>query len=234
MPIGAAIGAAGLGAAGSVAGSLIQSGAASDAAAQQAQAAQAALAQQKQMFGVAQKALNPYINAGTSALPTLQSLITPGTSADTLKTLPGFQFQSQWGDLAATNQLAAQGLGGSAGPLGKALSDYNQGLAGTYYTNSVNALQGFASMGQGAAGSLAGNAINSGNSMAGTIQNQGNALAAGTLGSANAIAGGISGATNSLGGISNALLLSKLFGGASGSSGAFSGGAAPAPSYGGS
>jgi hypothetical protein len=170
------------------------------------------------MFGVATNALNPYINAGQSVLPTLQALENPGTSAKTLSTLPGFQFQSQYGNLQATNQLAAEGLGGSAGPVGKALSDYNQGLAGTYYQNYTNSLQNYANMGESAGGALAGQATAAGSNIASSTQAQGNALAAGTLGSGNALSGGLTGAA---GAATNALLLSKLFG--SSSSGLYGG-----------
>lgn len=218
MPIGAAVGVAG--AAASIGGSLIQSSAADKASQQQAASAQAAINEQQQMFGAAQNALNPYVNAGTAALPTLSGLLTPGSSASALETMPGFQFQSQWGGLAATNQLAAEGLGGSAGPVGKALSDYNQGLAGTYYQNSTNALQQLVNSGLGGGSALAGNAISAGQAIGQTQQAQGNALASGTLGSANALAAGLTGAGGSL---SNTLLLSKLLGGSS--PGIFSGAA---------
>lgn len=210
----AVIGAGALGVAGSVGSSMISSNAASKAAAEQAQSAQSALGLQKSMFGAAQTALNPYISAGQGALPTLTGLETPGSSAATLATMPGFQFQSQYGNLAATNQLAAQGLGGSGGPLGAALSQYNQGLAGTYYMNSINALQNTANMGAGSGSALAGQAANFGNMMGQTTQNVGNAQAAGTLGSANALSGGLSGSASSAG---NALLMSQLLGNGSGS-----------------
>ena len=160
------------------------------------------------MFGVARNALSPYYTAGQGALKSLSALTTPGSNQTAaLESMPGFQFQSQWGNLAATNQLAAQGLGGSAGPLGTALSQYNQGLAGTYYMNSVNALQNYANMGAGAAGTLGGVASNFSNQIGQTTQAGGNALASGVLGSANAVAGGIQGATTAG---TNALLLSSL------------------------
>jgi len=220
MPIGAAI--SGLvGAAGSIGGAFINAGAANSASNKQAQAAANALALQKQEFGTAQTALNPYINAGQGELSTLSGLLNPGSSAATLQSLPGFQFQSQWGDLAATNQLAAQGLGGSRGPLGTALSQYNNGLAGTYFNNYVGQAQNFANMGAGAASSLAGTAANFGNMMGQTTQNIGNAQASGILGSANALSGGLTGASSSIG---NALLLSQLSGGGGGGNGGIYGG----------
>jgi hypothetical protein len=200
--------AAGIGGAASLGSAAIGANASKTASQQQVQEQQLALAQQKQMFGVAQGALDPFINAGSSVLPTLQGLLTPGTSASTLSQMPGFGFQSQYGTMAATNALSAKS-GASAGPLATAISQYNNGLAGTTWQNTVNALQGFANTGAGAAGSLAGNAIASGNSQAGTLTNTGNALASGTLGSANALSGGLGGAAGSA---SNALLLNQLFG----------------------
>jgi hypothetical protein len=167
---------------------------------------------QQQRFNTAQGALSPYYTAGQSALPTLQALLTPGQSANQLSQMPGFQFQSQYGTMAAKNALSAQGLGGSAGPLATAVSNYNQGLAGTYYQNTTNALQNLINTGAGAASSLAGNAINSGNAMAGQLGNVGSSQAAGTLGSANALSSG-------LGGIGNAAALSSLLSGQNGNQG---------------
>jgi hypothetical protein len=214
MPTTALI-AAGVGAAGSLGSALIGSNASKSAASQQVAEQQQALAQQQQMFGTAQNALNPFINAGQSVLPTLQNLITPGASqTSTLSQTPGFQFASQYGTMAATNALAAKS-GASAGPLAAAISQYNNGLAQNTWQNTVNDLQGFANTGAGAAGSLASGAIASGNAQAGTLTNTGNALASGTLGSASALSGGLTGATGSA---SNALLYSQLFGNGGGNS----------------
>ncbi len=61
-------------------------------------------------------------------------------TADEVAKTPGYQFQLQQGANAITNQAAAQG--GSMG--GKALADltqYGQGLAGTYYQNAFNNAQ---------------------------------------------------------------------------------------------
>lgn len=224
--------AGGLGAAGSLGGALIGANASQNAASQQVAAQQQALAQQKALYnqglgvqsgyvGQAQNTLNPFISAGQGAAGTLSNLLTPGNSAAALAQMPGFQFQSQYGTMAATNALAARGQGQSAGPLATAVSNYNNGLAGTQYFNTVNALQGLTNTGANAASSLggvfggAGNAalgagVNEGNSQASTLGNIGNAQASGTLGSANALSGGLTGAT---GGISNALLLGSIGGG---------------------
>jgi hypothetical protein len=209
---------AAIGGAASLGGALITSNAASQASSQQAQAANNALAQQKSMFNTAQGALQPYYTAPQQAETTLSSLLNPGTSASTLSSLPGFQFQSQWGTKTAQNTLAAEGLGGSSGPLASAISQYNQGLAGTYYTNETGALQNQINSGVSAAGALAGNATATGNSEANTLQNVGNAQAAGTLGSANALSGGL---TSAGGSASNALLLSSILGNSGGGGGLY-------------
>ena len=165
---------------------------------------------QTAMFNGVKSSLDPYISAGQGVLPTLTSLLTPGADqTKTLSQLPGFQFQSKWGNLAATNQLAAQGLGGSAGPLGKALSDYNQGLAGTAFSNLVGQEQNYANMGAGSASALGGVAANFSNQMGNTITGMGNSAASGTLGSANALSNGLTGGASSVG---NALLLAQLMG----------------------
>ena len=203
----------------SLVGSSTQASAAQTAAQEQATASANALATEKQQFGVAQTAEQPYINAGNTATSTLTALETPGASqTSTLSQLPGFQFASQWGTTATQNALSAQGLGGSTGPVAKAVSDYNNGLASTYYNNYVSQLQNTASMGANSANALAGNAINSGNSQAATQQSIGTAQASGTLGSANAYSSGL---TSAAAGTSNALLLSSLLGNNSSSNGIY-------------
>ena len=207
MSLGALIG-GGISALGSLGGAAIQSGASQQASQQQQLSQQEALMTETKMFEAANSALSPYYTAGQSVLPTLTSLLTPGASQTaTLSKLPGLQFQQQYGDLAATNQLAAQGLGGSGGPLGMALSNYNQGLASTSFNNLVSQEQNYANMGSGAASSLAGAAQGFSGQMANSITGAGNAAASGTLGSANALSTGLTGGTSSVG---NALLLSQL------------------------
>jgi hypothetical protein len=201
--------AAAIGGVATLAGSVMQSSASQQAAQEQLQGTQEAIKTQQGMFNTAQSALSPYYTAPAQSQATLQSLLNPSTAQSTLQNLPGFQFASQWGDLATTNQLAAEGLGGSSGPLAKGLSDYNNGLAQTYYTNYANTLQQSVNSGLGGASALAGNATNTGQAIGQTQQAGANALAAGTLGSANALAGGLSSAGGSL---STALMLNALNG----------------------
>lgn len=184
---------------GSILGAGIGAFGSESAAQTQAAAEEQGLAQQQAMFKTAQTALSPYYSAGQSVLPTLQSLLTPGPSqTSTLSQLPGFQFQSQWGTQSAKNNLAAMGLGGSSGPLAAAISNYNQGLAGTSFNNLVSQLQGFAGMGSNAASALGGLAVQSGNAQASTLGSIGAAQASGTLGATNALSSGLSGVSNAL------------------------------------
>lgn len=225
MPIGATI--AGVASVGSA---LIGSSAAKSAADAQATAQgnaltaqnanfKSALDFQKSAFDTAKGAINPYVDAGKSVLPTLQQLLTPGASqTDVLSQLPGFKFQSEYGTMATTNALAARGLGGSGGALTRGISDYNQGLAGTSFQSLVDAMQRYGNMGASAAGTLAsaagqaganvgGLTANTNNTIGTTYGNIGNANAAGILGSSNALQGGLNGVGNST---TNALMLSKL------------------------
>jgi hypothetical protein len=232
MPFTAAI-TAGLGAVGSIGSAVIGSNASKNAANAQVQMQQQALQQQQALFSqglsqqkgyvqTAQNTLMPYAQAGESILPTLQGLITPGANQNALLSqTPGFQFASQYGSKAATNALAAQGLGASAGPLATAISQYKNGLAANTWQSVVGALQNYAGLGENAAGTLgnilgsAGNAdinagIQAGNSQASTLTGIGQSQAQGILGSANAFSGGLQGVTNSL---SSAALLSGMSGG---------------------
>lgn len=215
MPFTAAI-SAGIGAAGSIAGSAIQASAASKAAQQQAQLGQSALAQQNALFQQGFGLVKPFadygLQLGQTAGNTLQGLLTPGPNQTAiLSQLPGFQFAQDWGNKAVMNNASTLGFGGNTLT---AASNFATGQAQQSFGQLAGLLQNLTqtglSTGAGAAASAFGNATQTGANMANTYTGIGNALASGTLGSANAIAGGLSGAAGSA---SNALLLSKLFGG---------------------
>jgi hypothetical protein len=209
--------AAGIGAGGSVLSGLIGASASSSAAKEQEQASMNNIDFQTNLLGIDQQLLSPYLGAGTNALSTLSGLLTPGANQQaTLQSLPGFQFQSKWGTKSAQNALAAEGLGGSTGPLAQGISNYNNGLASTYYGNYVNQLQGLSNTGAQAAQAMTGQNATIGANIGNSLTSQGTAAAAGTLGSANALSGGV---TSAAGSASNALILSSLLG--SGQNGIF-------------
>ena len=235
---------------GSIVGGGKQAQAASEAAQAQVQAAQIAAQTQLEMFGVAQNALNPFIQYGQNAMPTVQQMTgtAPGTSPLTapltsplqtnwpmfsptpsqLAATPGYQFQQQVTQNQIGAQQAAQGRGYSGGALfaeqaagtGLAQSTWQaqlqsylaqvqqqqQGtsLALNQRAQTYNMLTGQVNTGVGAAGALAGTAVNTGQGIAETQLASGQAQAGGIIGSANAMTNAIGGVT---GAASNTALL---------------------------
>lgn len=215
----AIIGGAGL--VGGLGGAFLQSNAAKSASQAQVGLGYQALGQQKQMFGVAQNALQPFINTGSSVLDSLRGMVGAGgagPSPDALANNPVLNFLSKYGTMATTNALSSRGLGASAGPVATAVGQYNTGLANTFWKDVVGALTNTASLGAGAAGSLGGLATQTGGLMGNTLSGIGSSTAAGTLGSANALAGGLTGGANS---IATAYLLSKFLPGGGGGGGMY-------------
>ena len=231
LPTAALVG-GGLSAAGSVGSALLGSNAAQSAAQAQEQAAQTAANAELQMYGETSAKLQPFTDAGTGAIQTLQGLT--GTNAggnpltapltatfqptmDQLAKTPGYQFTQQQGLQATQNAAAAQGLGQSGAAL-KGAANYSTGLASTTYQQQFqnylsqnqqiyNMISGQASLGENAA-AMQGNQGLAAQSQANALTTSGAAAgAAGIVGSANALSGGLSGVT---GAASNSLLLGSL------------------------
>lgn len=207
--IAVAIGGAGLlGAGASIFGAEKTSQAAQQASQTQAQLGQQALAQQLSLFNTAQGQLQPFINSGSSVLPTLTGLLTGNGQGGAgiqalLQNLPGFQFAQQYGQKAITNQATSRGLSGNALTAG---ADYATGSANSAYSGIVSSLLNAAGIGSGAAGSLASAAGTTGAQAGATTTGIGNALASGILGSANAQATGATGVANAVGGAGNSYM----------------------------
>jgi hypothetical protein len=104
------------------------------------------LYQQAQQQASAQ--LNPYAQAGQTALANLQA-----PSLEALQNDPGYQFRLQQGNQALERSLAAQGMGQSGAAL-KAAQEYGQGLADQTYNDYFNRQMGLANQGFGAASGL--------------------------------------------------------------------------------
>lgn len=201
----------GLSAAGGLASGVIGANAAQTAAAQQASVAKAQQAQTAAMFKTVQGNMQPFVDAGTAALPGVENLLglgpqgTAGILAQ-LQSTPGYQFALNQGLQATQNGYAAQGLGQSGAAL-KGAANYSEGLAENTYSNVFSNFLSTAGLGASASGQLASSAAGfqgAENQLAGTAAA---ASAAGTVGSANSITSGI---TNALGGVSNAALLMGL------------------------
>ena len=96
---------------------------------------------------------------------------------DAFKNNPGYQFQKQQGDSAILAAQAAGANGGlSSGNTLKALSDYNQGLAGTSWNNYVNQLQPYLGASNAAAGGIQQGFSGLGQGLAGLSTGQAGAL----------------------------------------------------------
>jgi hypothetical protein len=108
-------------------------------------------------------ALAPYLQnygqatAGTTQLGNVLGLNGPAGNASALSALqntPGYQFQLQQGDNSVNAAAAANGTLNSGNQL-LALSNYNQGLAGTTYNNYVSQLQPYLAAANQAASGIA-------------------------------------------------------------------------------
>jgi hypothetical protein len=129
---------------------------------------------------------------GTNALGNALGLNGAQGNADALaafKNNPGYQFQLQQGDNAILAAQAAGGGGGlESGNTLKALSDYNQGLAGTSWNNYVSQLQPYQGAATAAAGGIGTLYGGLGTALGANYTNQGNAAygANTSIGNANA------------------------------------------------
>lgn len=157
---------------GGLLGAISGQGAAMDAlAAQQAgmESANAALAG---TFGQQQAYLNPYADAGKSALGNLT-----GDATKLMQNDPGYQFRLGEGNRAINASMAARGLGNSGAAL-KALTRYGQDYASSEYNNAFNRQSQIAGMGQNAANNLSSAAGAYGSNLANNYIGMGNANAA--------------------------------------------------------
>jgi hypothetical protein len=195
-------------AAAAVGGALISSQGSKSAAETQANAANNASQLQYNEFLTQQQNLAPWIQAGTTALSTLQAGAQPGgqfnkpfTMAD-FQNSAGYNFEQQQGQQAIAATAAAGGLRGSPAEA-QALIKYNQGLASTNYQqayndymttqqNALNQQQALAQVGQSSLNALNTAGTNTANQIASNTIGAGNATAAGQVGTANAWGSGLS------------------------------------------
>lgn len=157
-------------------------------------------------------ALQPFANAGTKALGSLQDALgLNGQSASSqfLKNFragPGYQFSMGQGVKALDQSAAAKG-GLYSGAAGKALTQFGSGLADQEFGGNLDRLSGLVSGGQNASSNIAniiaqitgqkGAAIQgTGQNIANVRQNGLQSLIDAITGGANAQAGGVIGAAN--------------------------------------
>jgi len=190
-----------------VASAVIGAYAANNAANTAADAQQNAINQQNQALA-SQKALEqPFVNAGTQALSTMQAGLKPGGQYNTpftaanFQNTPAYQFQMQQGQQGIKNAGAATGRTGS-GAQEQALATFNQGLASTTYQQQYNNymnnqqqqfnnMAGIESQGQAAASGQAAQIGNTANNVSNLTVAQGQIQASGQLGIAQAFGQGL-------------------------------------------
>ncbi|GBQ10342.1 hypothetical protein [Acetobacter cerevisiae] len=134
--------------------------------------------------------LDPYADSGTNALNTLSN----GLTESYLQNTPGYKWNLQQGEQAATNSAAARGLANSGAAL-KGASTFASGLADSTYQNQFNDTNTLANYGYNALNQQGTNTLNAAN-LSGQARMAGvGAAMAGTTAQANALQNGL----NSLG-----------------------------------
>lgn len=209
MGIGAALAAT---AAASVAAGAISAGGSESAAKTQANAATTAAQLQASEFQQTQNNLAPYVSAGATALPALQSLTGTGAGGNPLTApltapfqptqaqlaaTPGYQFTLGQGLESTQNSYAAEGLGQS-GAAEKGAVNYAEGLASNTYQQQFqnylsqnsqiyNMVAGLSGSGQNAAAGLGSLALQNTGAVNALNTSGAAATAAGTVGAANSV-----------------------------------------------
>lgn len=127
--------------------------------------------------------LNPYADAGKTALANLT-----GDPTKLMQNDPGYQFRLGEGERAINASMAARGLGNSGAAL-RSLTRYGQDYATNEYGNAFNRQAQIAGMGQNAASNLASAAGQYGSNLSNNYMGLGNAAAAAQIGKGNQQAG---------------------------------------------
>lgn len=131
--------------------------------------------------------LIPYGTTGTNAINSLSN----GLTENYLQSTPGYQWNLNQGEQAATNSAAARGLANSGAAL-KGASTYASGLADSTYQNQFNDTNALAQEGYNALNQQGQNTMTAANN-AGQIKMEGaNGAMTTTVGAGNALASGLS------------------------------------------
>jgi len=142
--------------------------------------------------------LSPYTQTGWTGTQALQNQVNNPFKAPTAEeaaATPGFQFQLQQGLQGLQRQLGATGGGATGGTL-KALTQYGQGVASTYYQNAFNNAQNAYNTNTNTAALASGQGLQASGLANQAAQNYGNLFNSNTMGGAQFNAGlGMQGAT---------------------------------------
>jgi hypothetical protein len=195
-------------AAATVGGAVISSSAAKKASKTAANAATTAATEnnalQRDIYDQNKATLSPFVNAGSSVTPTIQSALglngsTAANDAFNLfKGSSGYNFRLAEGQKSVTSALGSRGYLDS-GAAQKSLLKYGQGAASNEFGNWLQALTGQQSMGLSAASAQAGVGQGYANSVSANNNNAANATGNAALSNANATGQIVNGALSSFG-----------------------------------
>lgn len=182
--------------------------AASNAANTQVAGANRSADLQYQQWQEQKQMMQPWLNAGQTALNALTPLALnyKPFDASAMYAEPGYQFRLDEGLKNVQQSAAARGLLQSGSTL-KGLTRFGQDYASNEYQNAFNRyqaerqaqlgpLQSLAGVGQSTVGQLGSLGSQMASNIGETYQNAANARASGYIGSANAFGGAVSGLTN--------------------------------------
>jgi hypothetical protein len=197
---GLGITAAAIGAVGSVAGGVISARGAKKAAKAQEKAGDKSIAFQEKALAQTRADLQPFRQAGESALPGLTSLTNdPNAQKEFVTENPFFDALADEAQKRLFNNQAAKGKVGSGGTA-EALQNSLLLLGPKLVQQSLDNRFRLAQLGGNAAARQGNATLQTGRDIADTTTGIGNARAAGIVGQANAIQGGIEGVTSAFSG----------------------------------
>jgi hypothetical protein len=183
----------------------------------QQQALGGGIDEQRRQFDAIQKLLQPYSEAGTSALAQQQALLgigTPGAQQQAITAIeqsPQFQALQKQGEEAILSRASATG-GLRGGNVQAALAQFRPSLLSSLIEQQYGRLGGLTAIGQNAAAGVGNAGMTTGANVANLLGRQGQAEAGGILGQQSALTGGIN---KAFGAVQGAGGFGQLFGGSS-------------------
>lgn len=169
-----------------VIGGVLGSNAAGDAADAQEHASDASIAEQRRQYDINRADQRPWMNAGRGAVNRL-SAYSGGDTSQFLKS-PDYAFRRSEGQRDIGNSFAARG-GAFGGNALRALTQFNQNLAGGELNNWWNRQAGLAGVGQAATSQVGAFGANAANNIGNSLMQQGDARASGIINQSNAFSG---------------------------------------------
>jgi hypothetical protein len=185
----------------------------------QQNSAQAGIDEQRRQFDAVQRLMQPYTEAGASALAQQKALLGMGSPEEqqlaisALQSGPQFQALQQQGENAILQNASATG-GLRGGNVQGALAQFRPALLSSLINQQYERLGGLSALGQNAAAGTGNAGLSTGTNVSNLLGRQGQAQAGGILGEQSALTGGIN---KAFGAVQGAGGFGQLFGGNTGS-----------------